>query len=251
MSIGELVSMQVEIVETSGISFKSPIVVEGLPGVGLVGTIAATYLVDKLKMEPAGYLMSDAFPPIAAIHNSVPLHPARIYASPENRLVVILSEFIIPLAAIYPLSREILAWSRRKGAESIISLGGISIKGEQDEVFGIASTPETLGRLSAAGVKPIKEGATTGVNGVLLAECSATRFPAVSLLAEAKQEAMDPMGAVMVIEALKKLTGLRIDTTDLLRESKELESKMSEMMSKARDAGRRYKEAAELESMYG
>ncbi len=244
--------MTVTIVETSKFDLEKPILVEGFPGLGLVGTIAATYLVDKLKMEPLGYITSDKFPPIAAIHDNIPMHPARIYKSKKHNIVVLFSEFIIPLNSIYPLSDTILEWAKGKGVSEIISLGGIVIKGEQDDVFGIASTPELVKKLNASGIRTIKEGATTGVNGVLLAECASKGFPAVSLLAEAKQNYMDPKGAALVIEALKKLISLDIDTTELEKESLELEKKMTDVITKAKDASEHYKATGEeLGPMYG
>lgn len=243
--------MHVSIIESSEFDLDKPTLVEGLPGLGLVGTIAATYLVDKLKMEELGFVESEAFPPIAAVHNGVPLHPARIYKSKKHNMLVLLSEFIIPINAVYPLSHAILEWAQSKKVEKIISLGGIVMRGEQDEVFGIVSRQELAKQVTDSGIKIIREGATTGVNGVLLADCASKGFPAISLLAEAKQEQMDPRGAAMVIDALKRLTGLDADTSDLLRESEDLEKKMSSMMEKARAASKRYREAEELGSMYG
>ena len=243
--------MAVTIVETEKFDLKKPILIEGFPGLGLVGTIAATYLVDKLKLELMGHIVSDKFPPIAAIHNNIPLHPARIYKSKKYNIIVLFSEFIIPIDSVYQLSEEILRWAKEKGVSKIISMGGIVIKGEQDEVFGIASRPELVKELNANGIKTIREGATTGVNGILLAECASAGFPAVSLLAEAKANYMDPFGAALVIEALKKLISLPIDTTDLLKESKELEKKMSDMISQAKNVSKHYKETGdELGPMY-
>ena len=242
----------VEIIETAAFDLNKPILIEGLPGLGLVGTIAATYLVDKLKMEPIGYIVSDKFPPIAAIHNNVPLHPARIYVSKKHNLVVLFSEFVVPLNSIYALSDEIYRWASEKKMSKIVSLGGIVLKGEQDEVFGIASTPELVKSLGDKGIKMIKEGATTGVNGVLLAECASRNFPAISLLAEAKQNYMDPRGAAMVIEALKKIMNLDIDTTALVKESAELERKMSDVIDNAQKSSKHYQTVDEqLGTMYG
>jgi len=244
--------MVVKIVETTKYDLKNPVLIEGFPGLGLVGTIAATYLVDKLQMEPFGYIVSDKFPPIAAIHNNIPLHPARIYKSKKHNIIVLFSEFIIPLNVVYQLSEEIFKWAKDKDVSEIISLGGILMKGEQDEVFGIATNQELVKKLNASGIKTIKEGATTGVNGILLAECASNNFPAVSLLAEAKQDYMDPKGSAMVIEALKKITGLDIDTKDLEKESTEMEKKMTDVMTKAKDASKHYKAAGEeLGTMYG
>jgi len=244
--------MAVRIVETSEFDLDKPTLIEGLPGLGLVGTIAATYLVDKLKMEPLGYIVSEKFPPIATIHNNLPLHPIRLYKSKKHNLIVLVSEFIIPLNSVYSLSEALLEWAVSKKVDKIISLGGIVIRGEQDEVFGIASTLQLVKELNALGIKTIREGATTGVNGVLLAECATRGFPAVSLLAEAKQDYMDPKGAAMVIEALKRITNIEIDTTDLVRESIELERKMSEIISKAKESTKHYQKTGdELGHMYG
>ena len=243
--------MAVKIVETAEFDLKKPTLIEGLPGLGLVGTIAATYLVDKLKMEQVGYIVSDKFPPIAAIHDNIPLHPARIYKSKKYNVVVLLSEFIIPLNVVYPLSSAILDWAISKKVGRIISLGGIVIHGEQDEVYGIASTPELVKELNGHGIKTIKEGATTGVNGVLLADCASRDFPAISLLAEAKENYMDPKGAALVIEALKRIMKLDIDTTDLVKESAVLEKRMTDVMDKAKAASKHYKAAEETNPMYG
>ena len=243
--------MTVKIFETSKFDLDKPLLIEGFPGLGLVGTIAATYLVDKLRMEQLGHITSERFPPIAAIHNNIPLHPARIYKSKKHNIIVLFSEFIIPLNSVYQLSEAILDWAMEKGVRKIISLGGIVVRGEQDEVFGIATSEELVKELNAKGIKTIKEGATTGVNGVLLAECSSRGFPAISLLAEAKLNYMDPKGAALVIEALKKITGLDIDTTALLEESAELEKKMTEIIEKAKKAHEHYREVESLGPMYG
>ncbi|MFH1470551.1 MAG: proteasome assembly chaperone family protein [Candidatus Micrarchaeota archaeon] len=242
--------MSVRIKEVSKFDLKSPILIEGFPGVGLVGTIAASYIVDKLKMEPLGYIVSEKFPPIAAVHNYVPLHPARIYKSKKHNLVVLFSEFTIPMGVIHHLASEITEWAREHKVSSIYSLGGISIEAEQKEVFGIASTPEIAKKLEANGVKRIKEGATTGVSGVLLAECASKGFPAASLLAEAKPDFMDPLAAAMVIEKLRALIGVDIDTAELVNESKTIESKIKDVMENAKVAHDHYKRVEGLGPMY-
>ncbi|MEM3031166.1 MAG: proteasome assembly chaperone family protein [Candidatus Micrarchaeia archaeon] len=243
--------MPVRIIETSKFDLNKPLLIEGFPGIGLVGTIAASYLVEKFEMEPLGYIVSERFPPIAAVHDYLPLHPARIYKSRKLNLIVLFSEFIVPLSTVHDLACEILSWSKKRGIREIISMGGIGIKGEQDEVFGIATNKELLKRLEAAGVQLIKEGATTGVSGVLMAEAAAQNFPAVSLLAEAKPEYLDPRGAAMVLDAVRDLTGLPIETKELLSEAKNIESKIKEILEHAKTAHQKYRETGELGPMYG
>jgi uncharacterized protein len=243
--------MPVKIIETSEFDLKKPILVEGFPGIGLVGTIASSYLVEKLKMDLLGHITSEKFPPIAAVHNKIPLHPARIYKSQKNNLLVLFSEFIIPLQSIHDLSEKILDWCIEKEVKEIISLGGIVLKDQGEAVFGIASTPKLVEQLEANGIKTIKEGATTGVSGVLLADCYSRKFPAVSLLAESKPEFLDPKAAALVIEALKKLINVKVSTEELIHESVNIESRMKELMYKARDAHSNYKKVEEIGPMYG
>ncbi|MEM3556257.1 MAG: proteasome assembly chaperone family protein [Candidatus Micrarchaeia archaeon] len=243
--------MPVKIVETAEFDLKKPILVEGFPGIGLVGTIAASYIVEKLQMQLFGYITSEKFPPIAAVHNKMPLHPARIYKSKKDNLLVLFSEFIIPLHSIHELSEKILSWCIERNVKQIVSLGGIVVQGQQDVVFGIASTPELVRQLEEAGIKTIREGATTGVSGVLLADCYSRGFPAVSLLAESKPEFLDPRAAALVIEALKKIVNLKVNTDDLIAESANIEGRMKELMYKARDAHSHYKKVEEIGPMYG
>jgi len=241
----------VKIIETAKFDLKKPLLIEGFPGIGLVGTIAASYLVEKFDMEPLGHIVSDRFPPIAAVHDYLPLHPARIYKSRKFNLVILFSEFVVPIHAVHELAREILAWSKKRGIREIISMGGIGIKGEQDEVFGIATDKKLLKRLEAANIHLIKEGATTGVSGVLMAEAAAHGFPALSLLAEAKPEYLDPRGAALVLDAVRDLTGLPIDTKELLAEAKNIEGKIKEILEHAKAAHQKYQETTELGPMYG
>lgn len=242
--------MSVRIKETSKFDLKEPILIEGFPGVGLVGTISASYLVDKLKMEPLGHIVSEKFPPIAAVHNYRPLHPARIYKSKKYNLVVLFSEFTIPMGVIHHLSTEIIEWAREHKVKQVFSLGGIAIESEQKEVFGIASTPDLTKLLESKGIKMIKEGATTGVSGVLLAECASKNFPAASLLAEAKPDFMDPLASAMVLDKLKLLLSIDLDTAELVNESKTIESKMKEIMDNAKMAHEHYKKVEGLGPMY-
>ncbi|MHC1599319.1 MAG: PAC2 family protein, partial [Candidatus Methanospirareceae archaeon] len=59
----------VRIVEEEGVEYENPIVIEGLPDMGLVGTIAASFIVEKLDYKEIGHIESDLFPPVMVIHD--------------------------------------------------------------------------------------------------------------------------------------------------------------------------------------
>ncbi len=84
----------VKIVETRSVSLKDSVVVEGFPDVGLAGTLAASYLVEQLKLDEVGHVESKLFPPVMVLHKGVISDPFRIFA--KDNLVVITSEMAVP-----------------------------------------------------------------------------------------------------------------------------------------------------------
>ena len=71
--------------------------VEGFPGIGLVGPMSISYMIDKLEMEYVGYMEGSNFPPLISIHKGEPMPPIRLYYSSENKIVTIFAEFAMPL----------------------------------------------------------------------------------------------------------------------------------------------------------
>lgn len=249
--------MAVKIVEVSPVNLKNPVIVEGFPGLGLVGTISASYLIEKLKMDLVGYVTSTEFPPLAAVHNYEPLYPSRIYASKKHNLIVLISEFVVPLPAVYGLADAVWDYAMEKRASKIISLGGISLKGEGDKVYAIASDKKIVTDLERHHeVSLIKEGATTGVTGVLLTRGAMEKYPVISFLAPARGNYMDPRAAAIVLDVLKSYMKLTLDTTELEKESRDIEEKMKEMLARGKEARNHYQKTVEehatnIGSMYG
>ena len=162
---------------------------------------------------------------------------------------------MIPITAVQELADRIYEFAKKNRVRKIISLGGIAIKGEQNTVYSITSMPELSLEISKVkGVEMIKEGATTGVTGVLLAQGAVEKFPIISLLAESQQGYMDPKAAAMVLEVLKKVIGVSIDTSALEEEAEKIDSRVKNLMSKVKTAHTQYKKVeqdASLGPMYG
>lgn len=232
-------------------NFNGYTLLEGFPGYGLVGTIAVNFLVEKLNMEMIGFIESPLFPPVAAIHGGRPYPPLRLYKSDKHKLVVILSEFVMDRKVIKSVSDMVYDWCEQAGIKRIISLGGISIRGKQDEVFCISSDPNEEKMFEKMGITPIREGATTGMNALLLIRATTGgKIPVVSLLAEAKPDYVDPLGAAMVLTSLSDYIGLKVDTTELVREAMVIESKLRQAMDAAKKAEKAYAPATGHEPMY-
>ena len=235
--------MAVEIKEITKMNVDHPILVEGFPGVGMIGTAATMYLTNELKMQLCGYVDSDRFPPFCTIHNGIPLPPARIYCSEKYNMLAILSEFAIPLAVVHETCSKIIEFSKQKEARMIYSLGGINLKVREEEidnVYGVGTTLISQQLLEKNNVTVIKEGVTTGVTGVLLAECFAENYPAISLLTPSRPLAIDLMSAAAVLNVFCKMENIPLSTDKLVKEGLAIENKLRDLMKNAKDAKERY-----------
>ncbi|MBU1705099.1 MAG: PAC2 family protein, partial [Nanoarchaeota archaeon] len=68
---------------------KSPILIEGFPGFGLVGTIATEFLIEHLGTEMIGKIMFDDLPPIVAIHDNKVVEPLGIFYNKKFNVVIL------------------------------------------------------------------------------------------------------------------------------------------------------------------
>ncbi len=241
--------MHVIIRETKKVPLKRPIIIEGFPGIGMVGNICASYLAENLKMDLVGSIYSSRFPPISAIHDYKPVSPARIYASKKHNLIVLFSEFVIPGETVYGLSNAILDLAKTKKASALYSLAAIANPEPNDTIYGIASTDRMSGLLKKNGVELIREGATQGVSGVLIAECAARGVDAANLLVQSGAP-LDPRASSRLLQKVAAVTKLPVNTTDLIKQADSIEKRVRDSMEKVKDMHANYKEF-EQNPMYG
>lgn len=241
----------VEIKKTANIgNLNRPTIIVGFPGTGLVGSVAAAHMVDILKLDFGGYIASDEFAPLAAIHDYTPMPPARFHYSEKHNIILILSEMSVPISLASPLADSIFELAKSTRAQRIISVGGISLKEGKNEVYVIASQKNLVKEAAEKKIaKPIREGATTGVTGLLLTKGVLNNFPVITLLAESSEEYLDADAASRVLKALSKLLKIEINTARLDKEAKG--TKEALIKSRISKRGLTIEETAAGGSMYG
>lgn len=241
--------MDISIELIKNLKLKNPVLIQGFPGAGLVGTISSLYLVEKLKMEFVGYIHSSKFPPLAAIHNGRPYFPARIYASKKYNLYVILSEFVIPTQFIYPLAQEIYNFSKKYKIKKIISLGSILKKENIDyqTIYAVVSTQKLMDELEKKNVHVIKEGVTTGVSSILLSKGAMENFEVISLLSNSSDSSIDLMACYNLLLKLKNYLNFDINLNELESDAKKMEEQIHKLLEKAQESKT---EEEEESSMY-
>lgn len=229
---------------------RNPIIIEGFPSKGFVSTIAAKYMIDELDMEPIGYIESDKIKSVAVIHNSRPMRPIRLYL--RGNVIVILSELMIPMNHLPEFSGAVIRWFRDICPGEVVLLAGISGKNtdKQHEIFGLANTDELNLQLRQLNVNHVEEGMLTGISSDLLLYCVENGIPTISLMTETKN-LPDPLAAASMLNIVKKILGLEMDTQRLIDEGKKIETMFNEMSTQFKRGNEGYKETMEnYPSMY-
>ncbi len=210
-------------------------IIEAFPGIGLVGPMAGSYMIEKLNMEYIGRIESELFPPIAAIHNSTPMFPARIYKSDKYKLLLFISEFTIPPVLVHQLSDELLAFARKYSILQIISVGGMPAQKPGNTIYITSCDKDILKKATRTGIKPISEGVVAGVSAGILIKAPQYKIPAINVLVEVNPNLTDPIYAEIAISGLNKILDIDIDLSELDKEAKEVETKIKEMLKKVKD----------------
>jgi uncharacterized protein len=226
----------VRIVEVDGIEHKQPIVIEGLPDVGLVGTIASSYIVEKMGYKEIGYIESDLFVPVMVIHEGKLKTPFRIYSDDDGSVIVVLSEVAVPPKAVYPLTTALAEWFYKIGAKLVISIKGLPVKNRMDiekpEVFAVGNTEDAIQVLKDKQMDFLEEGFIAGTYAMMLWECTKRKLSAISLLAQCFPVYPDPGAAASAIESLKKFSPkLTVDVGELLENAEEIKLKARDLMA--------------------
>lgn len=215
---------------------KKPILVEGLPGVGNVGRIAVTYLVEKLKAKKFAEITSQHMFPLAIVtpkHDIMPLNiDIYYYEGKKNDIIFIIGDAQpVDYEGYHYACEKILELCEKYKVQEIITTGGFGIGVEKPKpnVLGAMTNPKYLERLKSAGVNFEKEnpvGSIFGISGLLLSMSKRKGIDGYCLLGETIGYPIltDPKSAEEVIKVLMKLLAVEVDLKDLEKGVKQLET---------------------------
>lgn len=196
---------------------KHPIIIEGFPGFGLVGTIATEFLIDHLKTKIIGEFSSDKLPATTAIHNGKVIRPMAIHYD-EVHNIIIFHTILNVKGYEWEVADEIVKFAKKVGAKEIISLEGVNaIVGEESKVFSFGNP-----HLATLGAQPMRESIIVGVSAALLLKSDMVSC----LFAETHSSLPDSKAAAAIIKMLDPYLNLKIDSKPLLKQAEEFEQKL-------------------------
>jgi uncharacterized protein len=225
----------VEVILEKEPKVKNPILIEGFPGIGLVGNIASQYLVQELSMDYLGAMNSRFFPPLAVLLGGVVNMPVRIYEKEEMNLIVIAADIPIHPLASYEVGKELVTWAESIKVKELVCLAGITVMADQHRVFGAVSMQSLLERIKDK-AEIFELGTITGISGSIMNECRSKNIPAICLLGETASAAPDPRAAVATLDTLNKMYNLGVDTAKLGEKASEIETQMQQLAEQVKTA---------------
>jgi uncharacterized protein (TIGR00162 family) len=221
--------------------FKNPVLIEGLPGMGMVGRITAKFLTKQLGAQRFAELYSPHFPYYVLVNKkgSVRLLRAEFFnwTNPkgENDLLFLIGDSQAQtIEGQYEVATTILDYAANIGVKTLITIGGYRKETEEaPKVVAVSTNPELLKKaLEANAIASPSGNPIVGTAGLLLGLAKFKKIDAVCLLGETRGHLADPVSAKSVLEVLKKMLGLEIDLAALnvqIEKSKEIMSRMQEI----------------------
>lgn len=206
--------------------------IEGLPGNGLVASIAVEQIKNQLDLDHHGNIISDDFPPVTSFKNGRVEDLVRVYSGSNPDIMTLQSDLTLPPSSFSALSKCLLE-DLSKEFKRAIFLAGTSAKTEEQigEIFGVATTDRIEKDLRNANIELAKDdGLIGGVTGALVKECYHGDIPAAVLIVGTNPYIPNPKAAISVIEnALEPLVDFDIDTTELKEQSDKIQEKMEQV----------------------
>jgi len=223
---------------------RDPLLVEGLPGVGNVGKLAAEHMVDQLKAVKFADVYSKFFPPQVLVSDSgtIRLVSNELYyvLRPEaaNDLVILIGDYqgLTPDGQ-YELSDKTLQIAKELGVKRVFTLGGYGLGKmiEKPRVLGAATDLELVEEMKKFGVtfsKGEPGSGIVGASGLLLGLGLLYGIRSVCLMGETSGYFVDPKGAQAVLEVLAKILDVKIDFAELESKAEQIDM----ITSKLREA---------------
>jgi uncharacterized protein (TIGR00162 family) len=200
--------------ELEKVELSNPVLIEGLPGLGLVGKIAIRHLVRQLKAQKFAYIYSPHFPYFVLVSKkgNVRLLRGTFYfwknRNGKNDLILFTGDSQAQtIEGQYEISDYILKFAKQHDVKMIITIGGYRMEAkEKPKVIAAATNRDLLNKTLKTGAEISPTGSPiVGTAGLILGLSHFKRIDALCLLGETRGYLPDPKSARSVLEVLQSL----------------------------------------------
>lgn len=231
------------IIELEEVELKNPVLIEGLPGLGMVGRIAVKYLIRQLGAKKFAELYSPHFAYYVLVNKEgiITLLKNEFYywknSYGDNDLILLTGDSQAQtIEGQYEVAETILEYAKKKNVKVIITIGGYRKDVvSTPQVYASATNSEILkkalesGSISSPSGSPI-----VGAAGLLIGLAKFKDIGGLCLLSETPGYMPDPRAAKSVLVVITRMLDLKLDLTDLDREIEKI-AKIEEEMRRTEE----------------
>ncbi|MFC7155263.1 proteasome assembly chaperone family protein [Halomarina halobia] len=213
------------------VALSDPVLIEGLPGVGHVGKLAAEHLLEEFDATLVARLYSRHFPPQVTVENGrsklVGLEFHAVETEGADMLVLTGDHQAQDNEGHYLITDAVLDLAEEHGVSRVYALGGVPTGELIDEYGVIAAASDDL---LVEELEPHVEfredepaGGIVGVSGLLLGLGERRGLPTACLMGETSGYLVDPKSARAVLEVLQEIVGFDVGYDSLEERAEEME----------------------------
>ncbi len=190
----------------------------GIPGPGLIGTLSLTYIIHSLKMEFYGEIQNSPST-VIFVDNGQIIGPIRIYK--KDRIFAILSDIPIDYELSQGFTESVLDFVEKNGIETIVFLTGIHVSDKKPEnlkTYGLVTNENMDSLLYENDIPKFLAGVIAGPESAVITYLKNSNISTLILLTECNFFFPDPESAMHMIQTLARILKTSIDLTDFKKQ---------------------------------
>ncbi|MEW6592896.1 MAG: proteasome assembly chaperone family protein [Candidatus Hadarchaeota archaeon] len=202
---------------------KDPILIEGLPGMGYVGKLAAEHLLEKFESKKFAEIYSPHFPHHVTVEGDGIIRPLKneifqLKADGKDLLIWVGDVQPVDQMGHYEVVQRVLDLAWDAGVRKVITLGGFATgkySNTEPRVIGLGDAElvkkaEEFGVVSETAGGPI-----IGAAGLLIGLGNLREIKGICLLGETHGMLVDHRAAKAVLQTLSDILGIKVDMTNM------------------------------------
>lgn len=217
------------------VSLDSPVLVEGFPGVGLVGKMAVDQLIDVFEMDHYANVHCRSIPPVATYRTETHklATPVRLYVDADRDLLALQSDVPIGPEAATEFGDCVAGWFDETELLPLYLSGLPRQVDSEPALYGVASGGASDRLIDAEIDVPAGMGLISGPTGALLAHAIEHDIAAIGLIVESNPQLPDPVAAQRVIDGgIEPIAGVSVPTEELSTRAEKIQEARAQLIQR-------------------
>jgi uncharacterized protein (TIGR00162 family) len=227
----ETTIIEKENIAALGKKLKNPVLLIGLPGIGLIGQVAAKYIAKEMRTKEVATLYSPYFPHQVLMSKKGTMrlihHKFYVFDGKKTDLVILVGD-VQPMSSQgqYEVAGKIIDFAKKIGIKRIVTIGGYSTGAisEKRRIFGVVTNKATIDELKKFDVVfGEARGSIVGSAGIIPALARLRGIEGICLLGETHGGYIDTSAAREVVRLLSRYLDFEVSLKGIDERAKKSE----------------------------